>query len=417
MPAATETADYLCPGQRSPVSRAVHLGRLARAYAGCRGCPHRHETGAVSARQRKQLDRLQRRGPRPSPFAEEGLAGDYLNDVDPDVARRAAVALGTRLRRQARGAEGPPLAVVAGDGRAIVPELLAAAVEGLRWTGCDVAELGAATAASTALAIGRLGAAGGLLIGKPEDRVQSVGVKFWAIGPRPLSAGGGLEDLRAVFESGTSRPTRKFGGRRRFQADGPYLAELADSYHALRPLGFVVQSDSRPAVELLRTLTGDTACRPVPCRVLPGQLGEQVRDDGAHFGVRLLDDAECWEVLDERGSPVPPERVLLLLARFLLADRPGAAIVLPRGTPPALPRRIGELGGRVVTCGERRSEIDVAMRASAAILGGTGRRLWHVRPGGHVAADSLASLTLLLRILSRSDRPLSAVLDAEAALG
>jgi hypothetical protein len=114
---------------------------------------------------------------------------------------------------------------------------------------------------------------------------------------------------------------------------------------------------------------------------------------------------------------VPPERVFLLLARFLISEQPGAAIVLPRGAPPALPRRIGELGGRVVTCEDRRSVVDAAMRASATVLGGSGPRVWHARPGDRTAADSLVSLTLLLRILSQSDRPLSAVLDAEAALG
>lgn len=66
-----------------------------------------------------------------------------------------------------------------------------------------------------------------------------------------------------------------------------------------------------------------------------------------------------------------------------------------------------------------------AMGRSAALLGGGPcGRVWYplpcegwCDPGEPCAvADALATLTLLLEVLSRSDRPLSGVLDAESPI-
>jgi phosphomannomutase len=58
-----------------------------------------------------------------------------------------------------------------------------------------------------------------------------------------------------------------------------------------------------------------------------------------------------------------------------------------------------------------------AMRRHDALLGGgPSGRYWH-SIGQVPLPDALATLTLVLVLLSRDDRPLSAVLDAEAATG
>ena len=49
---------YRCPGQQHPISRAVHLGRLAAFYPACRQCSHRDDTGTLSPRQVEQLQEV-----------------------------------------------------------------------------------------------------------------------------------------------------------------------------------------------------------------------------------------------------------------------------------------------------------------------------------------------------------------------
>ena len=102
----------------------------------------------------------------------------------------------------------PPLPsspiLLAGDARPLTAELVAAAAEGLRSTGCNVVDIGPSTAPCLAFAVHHLQAAGGVLVGNPGEDSHTAGLKFWAAGPRPLSAGGSRDcpNFR-ISENGT----------------------------------------------------------------------------------------------------------------------------------------------------------------------------------------------------------------------
>ncbi len=421
-------ADYRCPGQSAPISRAVHLGRLARFYPACRRCPHRDETGTLSGRLVKRLVETRRRGEARPLWDGEAAVGVYGNELTPSLARKLAAALGLTLLEEADDGGQPPAAIIAGDGRPLVPELLAAVSEGLRWSGCNVVDIGAASAACLAFAIGHLGCAGGIHLGNPGGRAETVGLRFWTRGPRPLSSAGPPGSIFARIEAGLNRPTRKFGSLGRFQADEPYLAVLGPFYHALRPLRFVLDAPCRPLAGYLQRLTASVACEPLPCPARD-QLPEQVRRESAHFGVRLDADGETCQLWDEHGRPVDGESLLLLLAAESAAgtgkpvapgtgkpvapDEPGRVVVVEEATLAWAVRGLRRRGHRVVVCPALRAEIYDACRQSRATLGGgPSGRFWHALED-HPVADALVSLTLLLGRLSRSDRPLSQVLDAE----
>lgn len=416
-------AKYRCPGQASPISRSVHLGRLAQFYPGCRQCRFREDTGVLSARHVARLAETRHRGLRTDLFHNEGAGGVYLNDLGPAEARRMAVALGFYLIRDdvdgqtTAPSREPPLAVIAGDGRPEAPELVAAVSEGLRWTGCGVIDAGQTTAPCLMAAIAAWGAAGGILVGNPSGRPETVGLKFWAGSARPLSDNGPLRAIQRRFETPPERPTRRFGPLVRRRAEGLYLDALADSYHALRPLRIVAQSTCRLVVDHLEKLTATVACEVLRHRGPSDRLGERVRDEGAHFGIHLGDDGETAAVFDERGREAPSARLLLLLARHLLALIPEGHVVVERGIAPGTVERMVSMGGRVKTCGGYRAEMDREMRRHGAVLGGGANgRFWCRLHGDPALPDALQTLTLLLTILSQSDRPLSVVLDADASL-
>ena len=88
-----KAGEYLCPGEKHAVSRAVHLGRLARFYPACRQCKHRHDTGTLSPRQIARFDETQPRGQSAPLFHAEGAEGVYLNDLGPKAVREMAAAL------------------------------------------------------------------------------------------------------------------------------------------------------------------------------------------------------------------------------------------------------------------------------------------------------------------------------------
>jgi phosphomannomutase len=91
---------YRCPDQQHPISRAVHLGRLAAFYPACRQCAHRDDTGTLSPRQVKHLAETNQRGRPLSLFHDEGAGGVYLNDLTPAAAHDMAAAFGVMLRSE-----------------------------------------------------------------------------------------------------------------------------------------------------------------------------------------------------------------------------------------------------------------------------------------------------------------------------
>ena len=446
-----QTAQYRCPDEERPIGRAVHLGRLAAFYPACRQCPHREDTGTLSPRQVAQLAEIGGQGRPPSIFSDEGAGGVYLNDLTPAAARDIAAAFGVLLRGEGRGEKGEgragkgerrreseepsvhhssfiihhssnpqspipnPSVVLAWDGRALTAELVAAAGEGLRFSGCDVIDVGPATAACLALAIDHFRACGGILVGNPGQEPHRVGMKFWTAGPRPLSAGGSLEPLVELVKAGVSRPARHFGVIRRLQADGPYLARMAQYYHAIRPLRVVVDSASKPLVGYLERLAATVACEIIPSRSVRHDLPGQVRANAAHFAVCIDGDGETCGVLDERGHEIPAERLLLLLARNVGGDSSRRSVVLETGSSRTLIERLEGLGMRVAMSSPRRADLSAAMSENGALLGGGPSGRFWFNDAGFPSPDALMTVTRLLVLLSRSDEPLSAVLDREAA--
>ena len=178
----------------------------------------------------------------------------------------------------------------------------------------------------------------------------------------------------------------------------------------------VLDTSCQPVVRYLRKLTEPVACRIISCRTNAERLPRQVVTEEAHFAVRIGDDGETSQVLDERGRPVPAERLLLLIVRHLLGERPQGTIVLEKETAAAVAASLRRPDCRVVFSDARRASMERTMRRHGAKLaGGPSGRFWYTDHGPPLP-DALITLTLLLVILSQSDRRLSEVLDLEAAL-
>jgi len=419
------TAEYRCPGETYSISRAVHLGRLASFHPDCRHCPRRDDTVGLSARQIRQLAEVNSQAESPPLFYAEGIGKVAIDDLSPNLAQRIAVEFAWQIisarpkttcgagvsPAHAAGMAAPQkhgvndgqvvslatrdrssqaTTVVASDGRLAAAAIIAAIVEGLRWTGCETIDIGAASAPCTARAIEHLTADGGIFVGNAHGAPHTVGLKFWGYG-EPLSQGGMLDGIAASLQTQSSempidRPARTFGPLQRFAATDLYLNDFRPAYHALRPLHFVLDCELGPVVAYLKELI-----RNVACRVTPGKsgskLGEQVLAAQAHFGMRIGDDGENCHVVDERGQSVAAERLLALIA--------------------------GSLAKSVMQGEELRQQTFLRMRENrATIAADTAGRLWYANSHAPLP-DALRTLTHLLVLLSRDDQAFSAVLDQE----
>jgi phosphomannomutase len=409
---ATEPT-YRCPGESQSISRAIHLGRMSTGYQGCAQCEHRHETATLAPRRVRRLEQIWTRRRTLSLVADEGLTGIAANDLSPAVVRKVAVGLGITLRKIHADAAQAPVVALGGDGRLLTAPLLAAATEGVRWTGCHAFDAGALPAPALVCAIDHWQLAGGLLLGNATPQSHMASVKLW-LGTQPVSVNHGLEEILAAGQRHTDRPTRRYGSVRRHDARTPYLAMLGEHYHALRPLRLVVASRSRPAAECLEQLVSRVACEVIAAsgsHALPGQ----VVDEAAHFGFEINDDGEVGRLFDQQGREVPAERLLAFLARHVATQRPEVPVVLDAHAAPALREALRRMNLPTVVAGHTRSQMAASLREHGALLGGgpNGRFWYHA---GYPTADALRTLTWLVVLLSRSDRPLTYVLDAEAPL-
>jgi phosphomannomutase len=463
-----KTIEYICPGENYSISRSVHLGRLTRFYPRCRQCQHLGDTGMMSARHVARLEETWAQAePRPL-FYEEGAKGVHGNDLvlrqpwfdglgataslsssaentvgqanrgthqstvdgalGPAAAREMAAALGKHLRSEIPGSKGLsqfscrrqysshlagrlwPVAVIAGDGRSLSAELVAAVSEGLRRGACHVIDIGPASTACLMYAIDHLQAHGGIHVGNPGFAAHAVGLKFFSAAARPLSAGGSLEAVQQYFGQSSDRPARRHGALTRVQMEELFLNARAPYYYAMRPLRVVLDSACLPLAGYLTKLTRQVDCRIISCRTTLQRLSEKVTAEKAHCGFRIEGDGETCLFFDEQGRQVPWQRIFLLLARQLLAGHPRGVVVL-EDTTPQFVRQIESLGASTIKSSPRREQMAAAVQKHHALMGGgPSGRFWYSLDTPPLP-DALMSVTILFKALSQSDRSFSEILD------
>ena len=118
---------YICPGETYPISRAVHLARLAAYFPACRECPYRNDPEALRA----PVDSLPETraetvesspAVRNSIFETDGVRGIWRNELTRGRAGELASAFAAVLWEAARA--GTPDAAVALGERVVGPAVV-----------------------------------------------------------------------------------------------------------------------------------------------------------------------------------------------------------------------------------------------------------------------------------------------------
>ncbi|REJ89577.1 MAG: hypothetical protein DWQ35_17980 [Planctomycetota bacterium] len=412
-PISTTAVAYRCPGETQEISRAIHLGRLASHYAGCLRCPHRNDAGTLSGRQLAQLTNWSERRREQLAFAGHTIRGGYRDHLGPSEVRRLAGAFGTWLFGRHESDSSRSRVAVGSDGVVTTAEVHAAATEGLRFSGCDVLDVGFVTAPTLVHAISNRSLDGGLLLNFLSQPLPQLELRMFGGGAMPLSAGGELDEVRQRFEASSLRAKRTAGSLRRQAVTDAYLDQLRPVFHALRPLRFVLKTASRPLRSSVQELIKQVACRAIDVEESneasarrserdDTELSERVVALGADFGIWVDAAGEAVHVVDELGQGILPHAMLpLLIWERTTAAEPDAQDVHQDATRPRFQAE-EELDP---TAAEMYISL-LSNRADAAVQ--RGGRYWFTREVPVV--DGLEVLARLLGRLSQSDRPLSAVL-------
>ena len=415
---------YICPGEAHPISRSVHLSRLAACYPKCRDCTLRHDTGQLSKQTVERIQTTQRRQEPRSLFETEGVRGVYLNELDRLQAGKLAAALAGLLwedsprigrnetpRKPTRRAG--PAVVIGHDERPSSPDIVTAAAAALRLAGCQVIDIQATTKPCCWFAVEHLRAAAGIFVTGAGCDPSWTGMDFVLRDGLPMSLGNRLEELQQRSERHICRPARHAQPQRIFRAAVPYEASLWKHFHALRPLRVCCACPSRFVTNTLERIFETLPCTLIPVD-LPrrarnltdpadadmARLRTSVRDCDAHLGVLIDDDGQRCGFLDERGELVPSRVVLRAVAENIVSEHADDPIVVEPSAHAELVADF-EAAGQPLPVRRRDTGRDVASRASAqrhprrrrfGVLlvsrivpdlrrrADTGRRTWHTQP-------------------------------------
>jgi len=300
---------YTCPGQSAPISRTIHLARLGVFYPPCRDCRHQHDQAGLAPRVRAQLASWQAISS-PAPARTDALCGDLLGGFDARVVGRAVRWLGRSLWQSHNNAS---VVLVAGDGRAETAGLVLAAIESLRWAGCQVVSLGAASAPAMRFALKHLQADGALLVGNPAGGVTAVGIRFLQADGQAWQWPGGTNAFEAD-DDWSNRPTRRFGQCRSLSIEAEYIEPFLAACHGLRPLRVVAGTSCCPVRRQIDRLASQSGLRPVWIDGGPPQVVDALRCQQGHLGAWIDDDGRRLHLWTEKAEAVEEGRLLHFFA-------------------------------------------------------------------------------------------------------
>lgn len=343
-----------------------------------------------------------------------GVVGDDLTETATELVGRA---FGTELAGRPS-----PRVVVGHDNRPSSPALSAALCRGLRATGVDVITIGTVPTPALYFAAIEFGTDAGIQITGSHNPPEYNGIKL-------VLDGGALygEAIRALHERIEAEDFASGRGEiREAEILDRYVEEIAARGRVDGDVRMVLDcGNGAGSVVAVRALTAagievdglycesdGTFPNHHPDPTVDEYVQDlitRVRDTDADLGVGLDGDADRIGAVTEEGTIIRGDHLLLLFAREVLAERPGAEVVFDVKCSQALPQVIRANGGVPVMWKTGHSLIKERMRAGGSPISG--------EMSGHICFadrfygtdDAIYAAARLAGLVARARRPLSAL--------
>ncbi len=348
-----------------------------------------------------------------------GVVGKTLHPAD-------AYAIGRVFGSVVAGNGGRTVAV-GYDGRLSSPHLEPELVRGLTDSGMEVARIGCGPTPMLYYAATTLKTDGGVMVTGSHNPADYNGFKM-VLANKPFY-GRQIQDLGARAAAGDVAQGQP-GSARDVDVMADYVARLLSDWDGGdRILNVVWDNGNGAAGDALQRLVGSL---PGHHTVLNGeidgrfpahhpdptvarnlvQLIDEVRASGADLGIAFDGDADRIGAVDNAGNILAGDQLLVILARDVLRDHPGATIIADVKASQVLFDEVTLAGGVPLMWRTGHSLIKAKMAELGAPLAG--------EMSGHVFFadrwygfdDALYAAVRLLGIVARMDGKLSAVRDA-----
>jgi len=351
---------------------------------------------------------------------------DIRGVVGPDVTAQVAEQIGrayASLARRRLGKDQPVLSL-GRDNRLTSDELADAVSRGMVAAGASVVDVGLVPTPAHSFSVAHWGLDGGLQVTGSHNPPQYNGFKM-TLGGRSIF-GDSIQEIRRMiaesdYESGEGAVEHR-------EVLGEYVQVLAAKFTIERPIKVVVDcgngTGSIVAVELLRALGPNVEVIPIFCEsdgtfpnhhpdpVVDKNLVDiiaKVKETGADLGVAFDGDADRIGAIDDQGGIVRGDTLLLLYGLDLIQKHgPGQKVVLDVKCSQQLTEVLESNGGVAIMNATGHSLIKERMKEEHALL--AGELSGHIMFGDDYYGfdDALYGALLLIDIVARSGRPLSA---------
>jgi phosphomannomutase/phosphoglucomutase len=352
-------------------------------------------------------------------FREYDLRGIVGKELTEDIAELVGRAYCTHVRSRA-----VKTVSVGRDGRLSSPALHRALVRGLLAGGLNVIDIGVCPSPLVYFSLFNLPVEGGIMITGSHNAAEYNGFKI-CVGKEAIH-GEEIQELRRVLESG-----RFVSGEGRLSQHPiipDYLAFIQKSFSGVNAdrLHVIIDCGNGAAALVAKQALESLGCNvtglycdldgrfpnhhPDPT-VLDNlsDLRQAVKDHKADVGIGYDGDADRIGAIDERGEVLWGDRLMVVYARDILANKPGSAIISEVKASQSLYDDIAARGGRPIMWKTGHSLIKAKMKEEAAVLAGemSGHMFFADRYYGY--DDAVYASCRLIEILARSPKPLSAL--------
>lgn len=353
-------------------------------------------------------------------FRQYDIRGIVGRDLTPQSVEVLGRGIGTYFRRH-----GKNNVVLGRDCRLSSPEFSDIITEGLASTGLDVFRIGTVPTPLMYFTVFTKDVESGVMITGSHNPADYNGFKMM-VGKDTLYG----DSIQEIYELISRRDfIEEHPGRILYEDIIPeYTAYVTENIRLDRPLKVVVDAGNGTGGVVAVPIFRHLGCEVVelycemdghfpnhhPDPTLPEALEDLIKAVGesrADLGIAYDGDADRIGVINDRGRILWGDELMILFARSVLRDHPGAAVISEVKASKLLYDEIEKLGGRPIMWKAGHSLIKKKIKEERALLAGemSGHIFFADRFFGF--DDAIYSSARLLEILSGTDKPLSVLLS------
>ena len=355
---------------------------------------------------------------KPTIFREydiRGVADVELLDADVEQLGRA---FGTYLQRNAG-----PRVNLGRDTRLSSPRLHDALLRGLVASGCEVTDIGVVPTPVLYYSCVHLKADGGVMITGSHNPSEFNGFK--TVCGESTIHGESIQEIRRIIESGDFAAGA--GSARTADLVTPYVDEVSRQFRFERRIKVVIDAGNGTGGPVMRRILANLNVDATemyfemdgrfpnhhPDPTVPANLAAliaKVEETGADLGIAFDGDTDRIGAVDEHGTVVYGDQLMIIYGREILTRKPGATFISEVKCSQIMFDDLKQRGGNPIMWKVGHSLIKAKMKESHAELAGemSGHMFFADRYYGF--DDALYAACRLIEIVAASGRPLSAQL-------